>query len=299
MELPRGGGVVPMDKPHGPTSHDIVAAARRALGTRRIGHTGTLDPLATGLLLLCVGQATRLVEFLTVLPKSYRARARLGVRTATDDSEGQVETVSEAWRALTREHAERALAAFRGSILQIPPRFSAKKVGGEAAHYRARRGEPVALAPTAVEVRRLELVGWEPPEMELDVLCSSGTYVRALARDLGEALGTGAHLVRLRRTAVGPFTVATALAVADLANRDAVRQAWLTPAAALAHLPCVVVGAEEAERLARGQAVTAPRTADALESGPLAVLRDRELIAVAERRGDRLSPRKVFAGQSS
>src|SRR4051812_34102260 len=238
-------GVLLVDKPRGPTSHDVVAIARRALGTRRVGHTGTLDPFATGLLLLCVGPATRVAEFLTGLPKRYRARVRLGVRTTTDDPEGEVEAESDAWRALTRADVDRELAALRGPQLQTPPRFSAKKIGGRAAYQLARRGDEVVLAPAAVEVFELDVVAWDPPDLDLDVACSSGTYVRAIARDLGEALGVGAHLTALRRTSVGGFTLDGALTLDTLGDAAAVAAGWIEPARAVAHLPCVEVGAED------------------------------------------------------
>ena len=296
MELPAAGGVLPVDKPRGPTSHDVVAVARRALGTRRIGHTGTLDPFATGLLLLCIGPATRLAEFLTGLPKRYRARVRLGVRTTTDDPEGEVEASSEGWRALTRADVERALGALRGPILQTPPRFSAKKVGGRTAYDLARRGEDVVLEPAAVEVLALDITAWEPPELELDVRCSSGTYVRALARDLGEALGVGAHLTALRRTEVGAFGVEGALTLDRLGEPAAVEQAWIAPARAVAHLPSVRVSAEDAARLAHGVAVGLGGAEVASEADAVAVLNVEALVAVAARDGDRLRPRKVFVG---
>ncbi len=297
MDLPPSGGLLLVDKPAGPTSHDVVAAARRALGTRRVGHTGTLDPFATGLLVLCVGRATRLVEFVTGLPKRYLATVRLGERTTTDDLDGEVEAASDAWRALGRAGVESALASFRGPMRQVPPRYSAKKVAGEAAHYRARRGENVALAPVAVEVLSLELVRWEPPEIDLDVRCSAGTYVRALARDLGETLGTGAHLVALRRTEVGSLRAEAALDPERLGEPDVVRDAWIAPLAALVHLPRIQVGPEDASRLALGQSVLLPSEAPvpvpALGT-PLAVAWGEELVAVAERAGDQLQPRKVF-----
>jgi tRNA pseudouridine55 synthase len=292
-DLPVAGGLLLVDKPVGPTSHDVVAVARRALGTRRVGHTGTLDPFASGLLVLCVGGATRLVEFLTGLPKRYRAGVRLGERTTTDDPEGEVEATSDAWRSLGRAEIERALGPLRGAIRQTPPRFSAKKVGGESAHYRARRGEEVALAPVTVEVYALELTAWEPPDLELDVRCSGGTYVRTLARDLGEALGSGAHLRTLRRTEVGGFHLADALDLDALHDPARVARAWIRPAAALAHLPHLRVDAEEAARLAHGQAIAL--AADAPLAGPIAVLLGDELVAVGERAGERLRPRKVFA----
>jgi tRNA pseudouridine55 synthase len=292
-DLPLSGGLLLVDKPAGPTSHDVVAVARRALGTRRVGHTGTLDPFATGLLVLCIGAGTRLVEFLTGLPKRYLAGVVLGERTTTDDPEGEVEATSDAWRALDRADVERALESLRGAITQTPSRFSAKKVAGTPAHYRARRGEEVELAPISVEVHALDLLAWNPPALELDVRCSAGTYVRTLARDLGEKLGTGAHLRSLRRTEVGAFQVSDALDLDALHDPDAVSRAWIRPAAALAHLPQVQVGPDDAARLAFGQSVPCDATSAAAE-GPLVVLLGDELVAIAERTGERLVPRKVF-----
>ena len=279
----------------------MVAVARRALGTPRVGHTGTLDPLATGLLLLCVGPATRLVEFLIGLPKHYLARVRLGVRTTTDDTEGEVEATSERWRELDQGEIDASLAALRGQTWQTPPRYSAKKIRGEAAHYRARRGETVALAPVEVDVFELELLAWQPPDLELRVRCSSGTYVRALARDLGEALGTGAHLSALRRTAVGEFLVDGAVPAGGLDDPALVERAWVTPAAALAHLPQVEVGPEDADRLSHGRAVTLAAPAAGSPSGCdlVAVLNGPALVAVAEREGERLRPRKVFSAAAT
>jgi tRNA pseudouridine55 synthase len=296
MDLLTAGGVIPVDKPTGPTSHDVVAVARRLLGTPRVGHTGTLDPLATGLLLLCVGPTTRLVQFLVGLPKDYLARVRLGVRTTTDDPEGDVEATSEGWRDLDPGTLDAALGVFRGRTWQTPPRFSAKKIGGEAAHYRARRGEAVALAPVEVDVLDLELLEWQPPDLEIRVCCSSGTYVRALARDLGEVLGTGAHLSALRRTAIGKFRVEGAVTLAGLGDPSLVERACITPAAAVAHLPRVEVGPEDAVRLSQGQAVAfvGPVASSPLPDSPVAVLSGRRLVAVAEREGERLRPRKVF-----
>jgi tRNA pseudouridine55 synthase len=289
-------GVLAVDKPSGPTSHDVVGRARRALGVRRVGHTGTLDPFATGLLLLCVGTATRLAEFLTDLDKSYDAEAVLGISTDTLDRQGTVVAESEAWRDTTRAEVEAALEGLRGPILQVPPQYSAKKVGGVAMHRRARRGETVALEPRPVTVRELELVEVDLPRLRLRVRCSSGTYVRALARDLGEALGVGAHLAELRRTAVGGFRVEDAVALEELdaAGRggDGVPdRAWHTPLEALAHLPSEEVSRERARALAHGQILPA---AGAEDRGPVALSCEGALVAVAEVVAGRVRPRKVF-----
>jgi tRNA pseudouridine55 synthase len=291
----RAGGVLLVDKPEGPTSHDVVDVVRRAFSERRVGHTGTLDPFASGLLLVCVGPATRLAEFLSGTDKEYLATFRLGRRTSTHDPEGKVELESDGWRDLRPADIESALASLRGDLLQRPPTYSAKKLAGEPAHRRARRGEVVELEAVPVVVRELEMVSAELPDVALRIACSSGTYVRALARDLGDALGVGAHVSRLRRTRVGSFEVGRAVALDALADRSLVERAWLEPAEALAHLPSVVVGDAEAARLAHGQDIDAA-LAGIGQGDAIAVLRGGELVAVGTSRGGRLSPRKVFAG---
>lgn len=287
-------GVLPVDKPSGPTSHDVVDRARRALGVRRIGHTGTLDPFASGLLLLCVGRATRLAEYLAGLDKTYVATARLGVTTDTLDREGRIEAQSEAWRGVDVDDLERALSPFRGRILQVPPSFSAKKRGGERLYEKARRGEPIRIEPVPVEVYELELLRVALPRVAFRVRCSSGTYVRALARDVGQALGVGAHLEELRRTGIGAFRVEDAVPAAALNDAIAIGRAWLTPARAMASLPAVRVTAEDARRLGMGQSVS---LADSLapEGEPVAVLLDDRLVAIGTARGGTLRPRKVLA----
>lgn len=294
MTVPAGGGVLPVDKPEGPTSHDIVGRARRALGERRIGHTGTLDPFASGLLLLCAGPATRLSRYLTGQDKEYRARARLGISTDTLDREGDVVAESDAWRSLSHQDLEAALGELRGEILQIPPRFSAKKVGGVAAHRRARRGEDVRLEPVAVTVRELVLTDVSLPEVEFRVRCSSGTYIRALARDLGESLGTGAHLTSLRRTRVGSVSVQGALP-GDF-SEPVPASAWISPLEALAPLPRVPVDAETERRLAHGQRV--PYAAPG-EGGRVAAHRGDRLVAVCRRSEGVLHPETVFAREEA
>ncbi len=285
-------GVLPVDKPEGPTSHDVVAAARRALGERRVGHTGTLDPFASGLLLLCIGRATRLAQFLTDLDKTYEATARLGVATDTEDREGTVSSTSERWNEITAQGLEAAFDSLRGSILQTPPQFSAKKVGGEVAHRLARRGESVTLEPRSVTVHELEVVAFDAPDVCFRVRCSSGTYVRSLARDLGEVLEVGAHLTQLRRTHVGPFSVSSALAADGMQKPDRVSAAWIDPLAAVAHLPRLEVSAAEVTELQHGRPVVAEGIWD---RGPVVAAHREELLAVGEVRDGRFRPRKVFA----
>lgn len=291
-------GVLPVDKPVGPTSHDVVAVARRALGTRRIGHTGTLDPFASGLLLLCLGPATRLAEYLSGLSKRYIATIRLGEATDTDDHTGEVVGGSEGWRELNDEEIHRALARQVGTIRQLPPVYSAKRVAGERMYAAARRGEEVVRTPVEVTIHSIDVVRIDLPDVEIEVHCSSGTYIRAIARDLGEALGCGGHLAALRRTAVGDHEVEAAIAVDRLEDAAAVSAALLTPAAALAHLPAVSVDAEDAARIAHGGAIEVPvGGGDAIGDGATVALLDREggLLAIGERSADRLRPRKVFA----
>jgi tRNA pseudouridine55 synthase len=283
--------VIRVDKPVGPTSHDVVQAARRALHTRKVGHTGTLDPFASGLLLLCVGAATRLSEYLTGADKSYEAVAELGVTTDTEDREGEVVSRRSGWEALGAADIERAMAAFRGAIGQVPPQYSAKKVDGVAMHRRARRGEQVDLTAVEVTVEDLSLLDWAPPRLRFFVRCSSGTYVRSLARDLGEALSCGAHLTDLRRTRVGSFRVEDAVGVSSLDDPDAVAAASLTPLEALRDMPRCSVAATDVARLAHGQTV---RSGDASADGLTAVASDDRLVAIAEVLDGVVRPRKVF-----
>jgi tRNA pseudouridine55 synthase len=288
-------GVLPVDKPVGPTSHDAVAAARRALRTRRIGHTGTLDPFASGLLLLCLGSATRLAEYLTPLPKSYRAVMRLGVTTDTDDLAGEEIGRSDGWAAVGEERIREALQTQVGELLQLPPLYSAKKVGGVRAYAAARRGEEVERTPSRVTVHRIDLVRIDLPEVEFDVECSSGTYIRAIARDVGEALGVGGHLSALRRTGIGDFRVEESLPLEALHDPERVLQALVAPAAAVAHLPSFTVAAEQVPFLRQGRAL--PAAAELPPDSPVALVSDAappELLAIGERRGASIQPRKVF-----
>lgn len=312
MEGSEPAGVLLLDKPAGPTSHDMVGRARRALGLRRVGHTGTLDPFATGLLLLCAGAATRLVRFLQPLPKRYDATIRLGEETETLDPEGEVTRSSDAWRSVGREEVERALAGLTGRISQVPPRYSAKRIDGDRAYRAARAGEAVELEPREVVVHELELSGFDLPEVRVETTVSSGTYVRALARDLGRDLGCGAHLRELRRTAVGPFPVSEALPADRLTAEAwdeaeaAARGAWKPPLAALPWLPRRVLREEEAERVRHGARVEvgdletpasppedAPGT-DEQGAEPVVLVHADRLLAVAEMLDDELQPRVVL-----
>ena len=217
-------GILFADKPGGITSHDVVSRARRALGTRKVGHAGTLDPMATGLLVLGVDSSTRLLTYLVGLGKQYTATIRLGQSSTTDDAEGELSEPVDA-TGVPRAQLEAAIAALTGEISQVPSTYSAIKVDGRRSYERARSGDEVALAARSVTVSRFEIVAErrDPPFLDLDVVvdCSSGTYIRALARDLGASLAAdgralGGHLTALRRTAVGPFSVTDAVPVDEI-----------------------------------------------------------------------------------
>ena len=290
--MSRYNGVLPVDKPAGPTSHDAVGAARRALGERRIGHSGTLDPFATGLLLLCVGPATRLAEYLTTLPKRYTATVRLGVATDSDDLSGEVVARSDQWTDLTRERVEEALRAQVGVIMQRPPAFSAKRVGGERMYRAARRGEAVEAAPVEVRIASINILAFELPDVEIEVECGSGTYIRAIARDLGDELAVGGHLAALRRTRIGDFDVEGAVELDQLSNEAVVTAAFLSPAAALGHLPSISLDDRELAAVLNGRAIEGAGVGDA---EPLALIGPAgDLVAIGSSRSGVIRPRKVF-----
>jgi tRNA pseudouridine55 synthase len=248
-------GLLLIDKPAGPTSHDVVSRMRRSSGERSIGHTGTLDPRATGLLPLLTGRATRLASLLIGSDKTYEATVRLGFSTDTDDQEG--EPLETGTRPLPDDDTvRRALGHFTGTFDQVPPRHSAKHVDGRRAYELAREDKPVVLKPVSVTVRRLDWVGREDDRILLVVTVSAGFYVRALARDLGAALGCGGHLAGLRRTVSGPFAVTDAvpLEAAEALGRGIAERA-LSPAQALPHLPAVSLTAEGLRRVSHGNAV--------------------------------------------
>ncbi|MFL5542397.1 MAG: tRNA pseudouridine(55) synthase TruB [Longimicrobiaceae bacterium] len=289
--------MLPVDKPVGPTSHDAVAAVRRALKTRVVGHTGTLDPFASGLLLVCAGRATRLAEYLTGLPKTYVATMRLGAATDTDDLTGRVTGGADDLRAVTREQVMAALQAQVGTIEQLPPTYSAKKVDGERMYAAARRGEAVERKPVAVTVYAIRVLRMDLPDVEFEVECGAGTYIRAIARDVGAALGAGGHLRALRRTKVGPHAVDGAVPLDALGDAGRVRAALLSPLAAVSHLPRVTVDEAGIAALRHGRAVPAP--GDAPEAAPLALASaEGELLAIGERFDNIIRPRKVFVTQA-
>lgn len=261
-------GLLLLDKPAGITSHDAVARARRWLRTRRIGHAGTLDPMATGLLTLCVGNATRLVEYLTGQDKHYVAAIRLGETTNTDDAEGEVlERLPVA--PIDALQLERLRLRFTGDLMQTPPQFSAIKIDGVRSYARARQGETVDLDARPVKIHALELLADENDATMLHarVHCGSGTYIRALARDIGRVLGCGAHLIELRRTMVGALSVADALSAdqaEDLASRGDLARRLLPADRVLADAPAIQLDAAGARAICRGQFVRVDPGANAI-----------------------------------
>ena len=286
-------GILLVDKPVGPTSHDVVGKIRKAAQIRKVGHAGTLDPFASGLLLVLLGSATRLSEYFLGMDKEYEATVHLGVETASHDREGEIVSEDPGWKDVRIEELEAALEFLRGRISQRPPVYSAKKIQGEAAHRRVRRGEQVKLEPVEVEVYDLTVLEVELPRVRLEVRCSSGTYIRALARDLGRSLKVGGHLSALRRTAIGHFSGASASSLDALGDPEAIRANLLPPALALAHFPSFEVGPDDAARIRQGQPLPAHGT-EIPENTPVRVLLDGNLLAVATREGDRFRPRKVL-----
>jgi tRNA pseudouridine55 synthase len=297
-------GILLVDKPAGPTSHDVVARMRATTGERRIGHTGTLDPMATGLLVLVLGKATRLSNYLTGSEKSYRAVVRLGWSTDTDDALGQRKpSPADAPAADLPEDTLiiRALDRFRGEFDQVPPQHSAKKVGGERAYDLARKATVVELRAVPVTVSSLDLIRREGDLVTLAVTGSAGFYVRALARDLGEALGCGAHLAELRRVGAGRFGIddAIPMAEAERLGRD-VEARLISPADALSELPSVVVTARGLTRAQHGN----PLSPEHLEGrwlppagGKPTRILDAQgtLVALAHARGGALHPNLVLS----
>ena len=283
-------GLLLVDKPVGVSSHDVVSVARRALGESRIGHAGTLDPFASGLLVLLVGRATRLLPHLAGEPKVYDATIRFGAETDTEDHLGTV--VREAGLPARGALLE-ALPGLTGRVAQVPPAYSAKRVEGRRAYDLARRGETVTLAPVAVQVHRWEVVRLEEGregvrEADVRITCGGGTYIRSLARDLARTVGSAAHLTALRRLASGPFRVADAVSLESLRQAAPALQPAL---AALPQCPVQVLTSEELPRIVRG--IDIPATVE----GPWAALTNAEngaLVALAERRADRWQPRVVM-----
>ncbi len=278
-------GLLLLDKAAGLTSHDALEEVRRTTGDRHAGHAGTLDPAATGLLVVALGRARRLLPYMEDHDKEYLAAVRLGASTDTDDAEGRVLAERDP-SAVTRADVEARLSAFRGRLRQRPPAYSAVKVDGVRSYRRARAGETVELPEREVTVTELELTAFEPPVVRLRIRCSRGTYIRSIARDLGEALGVGAHLAELRRTASGPFRVEQAVK-----SGGDFLAAVLPPDAGLAGLPAVELGEGEAARFLQGRILDQPAPAPFVR-----VVHEGRLLGIGEPRDGRLKPRVVLGG---
>ncbi len=304
QSAPKASGLVIVDKPGGMTSHDVVARVRRLAGTKKVGHAGTLDPMATGVLVVGVEKATRLLGYLTLTEKEYAATIRLGQSTSTDDAEGEITGTASAAdvsaAALTQHQLQNAVAGLTGEIWQVPPAVSAIKVGGQRAYKLTRAGAAPELAARPVTVYRFAVtaVRREGDLLDVDatVRCSSGTYIRALARDLGAALGTGGHLTRLRRTRVGGYSVEDARTLEQLADRFEVLP---LAQAASAAFPRRDLSADEARRLANGGRLSAAPSAPQASTGPqaptAAYAPDGTLIALVTEESGQARPLVVFA----
>lgn len=288
-------GVLVVDKPVGLTSHDVVQIIRKGTNIRRAGHTGTLDPRASGVLVILVGPAVRLSEYVSASDKRYQAVLRLGASTDTYDSEGRV-TSSAPVDDITEEQFEQTLEKFVGEIEQVPPPYSAVKVKGRKAYEMAREGEEVDLAPRKIKVYNLELLEWATPEAVIDVYCSSGTYVRSLAHDVGETLGCGAHLVGLRRTKSGRFTLRDAVPLRKLTDafEEGTWYQYLIPAAeALSDWPAVELSEAQLDSIRHGHRIPA-ETEDAPQARGVSEM--GELVALLEfdPATHEWQPKKVF-----
>jgi tRNA pseudouridine55 synthase len=301
-------GFLSVDKPPGLTSHDVVAAVRRMAGQRKVGHAGTLDPMATGVLLVCLGAATRVAEFLMASPKRYRASIVLGTATDSYDADGRV--VSEGGRtSFSVAEIEAALASFRGRLQQVPPMYSAVKREGQPLYRLARRGETVERASRTVDIHELILLDWTAPALVVEVACSPGTYIRSLAHDLGQLLGCGAYLAALVRLSSGRFTLEDAVSLERLAEafRRGEEGQYLLPVdEALLDWPALVAGTEDARRILRGAPVAAPPPLSSLQpawkgTGKAPMCRAYDLdgeflgILTYDEATGRWRPEKVFA----
>jgi tRNA pseudouridine55 synthase len=291
-------GVLVVDKPVGLTSHDVVQIVRKGTNIRRAGHTGTLDPRASGVLVILIGPAVRLSEYVSASDKRYQAVIRLGATTDTYDADGKIISTASLDR-LTEEQFENTLDTFVGEIEQVPPPYSAVKVKGKKAYEMAREGEDVELAPRRINVYSLELLEWAPPEAVIDVYCSSGTYVRSLAHDLGEKLGCGAHLIGLRRTKSGRFTLRDAVPLRKLreAFEDGNWYQYLIPAAeALSDWPAVELTHDLVEAIRHGHRIPADDMVGIESSMVRGISEQGELVALMEyvEGSAEWQPKKVF-----
>lgn len=289
-------GILVVDKPVGPTSHQVVSIVRKGSGIRKVGHAGTLDPRASGVLVLCLGAATRLSEYLSTTSKRYYAVIRFGASTQTYDSEGEV--TLETARIPTRKEIEGSLSDFVGKISQVPPPFSAIKVKGKRAYELARQGKTPQLEPREVTIHDLKLVNYKPPDLSIEIECSAGTYIRSIAHDLGSHLSTGAHLAALKRLKAGPFTIEEAVPLPKLEVGFMVDkwEQYVVPAAdALPDFPIVNINEEKLKVIRHGHRIPAEPGSSGMARG---ITSDGELVAILEavEEGNFWHPRKVLTG---
>lgn len=292
-------GVIIINKTRGMTSHDVVLRLRRILREKRIGHTGTLDPMATGVLVLCIGAATRIARYLEAGDKEYRATLKLGVRTDTLDADGSTQAVN-AYTAPERQRIENTINRFVGTILQAPPAFSAVKVNGIPSYQRAREGNPEPNKPRPVTIMSIELERYEDPFVTIKVRCGKGVYIRTLCSDIGDVLGMGAHVTELQRTRSGLFTLGECLTLEDVDSivmQGKAAQALVTMSDALADFPGIVLNEDERRRVVHGNRIDMP-PALACTSGQETKVRllgtEGELLAVAAASISGLQPEAVF-----
>lgn len=285
-------GILPVDKPLGWTSHDVVGRIRRVTAQRQVGHAGTLDPLATGVLILVLGKATRFSSYLMATPKVYCAEVVLGATTVTDDAEGSMQSWADVSH-LSLSDVERRLPHFVGEIAQVPPRYAAIKHGGEKLYVLARKGETVEPEPRRVMVYSIDMQEWQPPRLRIRVRCGPGTYIRSLARDLGAALGVGAYLHALRRSASGTFTAAGSCRLPALQSADAVERNLQPPDRAVLELPALVLPESEMRAARDGRPI---ETRSDLQ-GPLRLYdRSGGLIGLGRVTGGRIRAFHILSG---
>lgn len=288
-------GFLNVNKPAGITSHDVVARVRRlahrTAATKKVGHAGTLDPLATGVLILCLGHATRLSEYAMQSQKQYRATIQLGVTTDTYDAEGEI-TATHDTSHITREEVQKVLQTFQGDIQQVPPMFSAIKKDGKKLYELARAGKSIEVEARPVSIFALELLEWNNPFFVLNVNCSPGTYIRSLVHDIGQALGVGAHLTALERTRSGNFRIENAVTLDTLLHSEHWRQYLITPADGLADWQALTLSDEQAREIEQGRSIE--NNDRRTEEQIMAYCSDGYLLAVLENRGQYWKPHKVF-----
>jgi tRNA pseudouridine55 synthase len=292
-------GFLNIDKPQGLTSHDVVARVRRVLqqatGKKKVGHAGTLDPMATGVLVLCLGHATRLSEYAMNSTKQYRATVHLGIETDTYDTEGQIIAQTDASH-ISREQVETAFQPFIGDIQQVPPIYSAIKKDGKKLYELARKGQEIELESRSVSIHNITLEEWNPPHFILDVTCGAGTYIRSLAHDIGENLAVGAHLSGLIRSRSGGFKLEDAVTLDTVLENDNWQEFIVAPKDALSDWQTIDLSDEQSAEIQLGRFIE--NDASLADTFVMAYMTNGHLLAVLENRGEKWKPHKVFLPQS-